>query len=378
MQRVRTVGAVLSTLIVLVLALAGCGGGSDDSTSSDSTVADGGGDTTSAVDSQPTPAERGAQPAPCDVSPSAEEVAEWSVPAAADAYEITLMQVQSDTYYQQALKYGADDAAGQSGINLTTVTGTGYVSPQVQLTQARTAIEQGTEAIVLAPSDLKGSVPVVDLANANDIPVVSISTEVDSNDVYSVQQDDFTIGKELAKEVAATVGEDAGPGIYVVGPENATFAINREAGFKEEIQNYPGLEVVEYIHPQEVDPALGVKEVRNAFQAHPDIAWIAGNGYILAPPSGFPDDLRGQVPYITMQYEPDIIPLLESGELTSVLSVAPIAMGRIGVSRAVEILNGEEPPKYTCIPSPRFTEDEVGTPLADAELIPEGRNPEGE
>ena len=49
-----------------------------------------------------------------------------------------------------------------------------------------------------------------------------------------------------------------------------------------------------------------------------------------------------------------------------------VSMGRIGVAKAVAALNGETLPALSCIPSPVITPDDVDSPLAEAQKVPEG------
>jgi ribose transport system substrate-binding protein len=249
------------------------------------------------------------------------------------------------------------------------VAGEGYVSPEGQLSQVDDAIQRGTDAIVMAPSDIEGSVPVVELAREADIPVVNISTEVNSDDVYMVMQDDYILGQQLADRVAETVPE-GGRGILIAGPANATWSRKRTQGFKDQVEeNHPEIEVVAS-PTQLVDPAEGLASFEDAIQADPDIDWVASVHYFILLPSSIPAQYRGKVPYVSFGYEPDSIQALENKELDSVYGIAPVAMGEIGVGTAISVLNGDEPPRITCVPSSLFTVDDIGTPVADSELAP--------
>jgi len=304
----------------------------------------------------------------CDESLTPEQVVDYEMPEPNEDYDITLMEVSLAGYYYQAIKEGAEDLA-PDGVEVTTVASEGYVSPEQQLSQVEDAIQRGTDAIVMAPSDIEGSVPVVEMARDADIPVINISTEVNSDDVYMVMQDDYILGQTLADRVAETVPE-GGKGILIAGPANATWSRKRTQGFTDQVEEkYPDLEVVA-APTQLVDPAEGLASFEDAVQANPDIDWIASVHYFILLPDALPSEYRGKVPYVSFGYEPDSITALEAGQLDSVYGIAPVAMGEIGVGRAIEVLNGDEPSQITCVPASLLTEADIGSPVANSELAP--------
>src|SRR5699024_9935953 len=113
-------------------------------------------------------------------------------------YEITMMQVSASGYYFQAIGAAAKEAAKEAGVTLTELAAGGYASPEKQLALVEDALQSGTDALLLAPSDPDGSVAVVEAAKAKDVPVVNFSTEVNSDDVVKVVQDDYRFGQRGA------------------------------------------------------------------------------------------------------------------------------------------------------------------------------------
>jgi ABC-type sugar transport system substrate-binding protein len=359
--------AVVATILAALLA-AGCGDSGDEPSGSNDTAAK------AAPQGEPA-ALRKSEPLTCDATPAVGELAEWPVPRARERYRVAMMEVSLAGYYYVSIDYAAKAAAKEAGIDLTTVAAEGYASPDVQLRQVEDILQQGVDALILAPSDPAGAVGVVEKARAAGVPVVVHVTEVASNDVYNVQQDDYTLGRLIARRLVEVVGPDGGEGIWVSGPAStATWVQKRLNGFKDELKEHPGITVHE-TPVTLVDPAAGLKAFEDTTQSHPDVRWIASPATILLPPSALPARYKGKVPYIGTQYEPDTIEALRAGALDSVFSVEPKAMGRIAVARAVELLNGDEPPRTTCVPAPLYTADDVGTPQADGELIPASYRP---
>ena len=304
----------------------------------------------------------------CDAEPTPEEVAAYQVPTADEAYDITLMQVSLAGYYYQGIDYGAHSAGEEAGVEVTTLAAEGYASPELQLQQVEDAIQRGTDAIVLAPSDIAGSVPVVEAALEAGIPVVNISTEVDHPGVYMVMQDDYQLGIQLADRLAEVVGPDGGGGILIAGPANATWSRKRTEGFRDRIADaYANIEVLA-APTQLVDPVEGLASFEDAVQAHPEIDWITSVHYFILQPGAIPSDYSS-VAYVSFGYEPDSISALESGALDSVFGINPVAMGRIGVGTAISLLNGNEEPRVNCLPAPLLAATDRGSVVALNEVI---------
>ncbi len=359
--------------ILLGLLVMACGGATGDTTAGteSSSVATTAGSATSAVDTTAGGSADDAlrQTLACDESPTPEDVVAYELPEPAEPYDLTLMQVSLAGYYYQAIDDGAHDAGAEAGVEVTTLAAEGYASPDLQLNQIGDAISRGTNGLVMAPSDIQGSVPVVDTAIESELPVVNISTEVAHADVTMVMQDDYVLGQLAADRVAEVVGDEGGAGIIIAGPANATWSRKRTLGFTDRVaEQYPNLEIVA-APTQLVDPAEGLASFEDAIQANPEIDWIMSVHYFILQPAALPAEYQGQVPYVSFGYEPDSITALEEGWLDSVFGIEPVTMGRMGVGRAISLLNGEEVPQVTCIPAPLFTVDDIGTPVADHELI---------
>ena len=356
-------GWVRATIaMILIVALVACSSGETASTTTDA-----GATTTTATDVDAALRETLA----CDVSPTGEELVDYALPTASEAYDITLLQVSLAGYYYQAIDYGAHSAGDEAGVAVTTLAAEGYASPDLQLSQIEDAIERGTDAIVIAPSDIQGSIPAVDLAVAAGLPVVNISTEVAHPDVYMVMQDDYVLGQMLADQLAEVLPE-GGSGILIAGPANATWSRKRAIGFADRVaEAYPTIEVLA-APTQLVDPAEGLASFEDAVQANPEIDWIASVHYFILQPAAVPAEYQGSIPYLSFGYEPDSIAALEAGTLNTVFGIEPVSMGRIGIGTAISLLEGEEAPRVNCLPAPIFTAESAGTPVALNELIAEG------
>lgn len=346
----------LTTLALFAAACSGGNGSSNGGTSNEG----GSGDTNAAVDYS----------LQCDYEPTGDDLLGYELPTANAEYDITLMQVSTAGYYYQGIDAGADEAAAAAGVNLTKLAAGDYSSPEDQLRLVEDSLQRGTDAVILAPSDIQGSVPVVEIAKEHGVPVINISSEVDSDDAIKVIQDDYTFGKMAADRIAEVLGDEGGKGIIIAGPANATWSLYRTAGFTDRVEEmYPNIEIVD-APTQAVDPAEGLRSFEDSVQANPDIDWIFAVHYYILLPESIPANYKGQIPYVAGGLEPDSIDALESGNMDSVFGLTPLWAGRLGVGYAIAALNGEELPSITCTPIILYTPDDVDSDIAKEELIP--------
>lgn len=307
----------------------------------------------------------------CDVELTHEQMLNYQVPKANRPYRIALLQVSLEGYYYEGIAYGAFKAAEQAGVELTMYAASGYASPEQQLAQMEDALQQNVDAIVMAPSDIYGSVPAVELARERGLPVVNVSTEVAHPDVYMVMQDDIYLGMLAADQVAELLDGRRGRGIIIAGPANATWSLKRTQAFQARVrEKYPNIEIVSVEH-QLVNPAEGLMSFEDAIQRNPEIEWVYAVHQYILPALALPDQYRGNIIYVGNGLEPDSIEWLREGLITRLLGIQPIATGLIGVGRAVDLLNGTSVPRITCLSSPIYTQDNVDLmPSYDDNIFP--------
>jgi ribose transport system substrate-binding protein len=358
-----TVRRMFAALVLIVLAVAAPSCGGDDNGN--------GGAQETGTTTEASGEAAFHQPLDCTESPTADKLAGYKAPKAKKPYDITVMEVSLNGYYYQLLAYGAEQAAKDAGVKVRLTAAQGYTTPAVQLGQAQNVIERGTDGVVFAPVDIAASVPTVNKFKAKNIPVVNVSTEVASPYVYTIMQDDYLMGKEMADRISE-LAPDGGPGILMAGPSNATWSRKRAEGFKDQVNaEHDNLEIV--ASPTSlVDPGEALTKFNNALSASPDIKWIASVDYSLPVPQSIPERYRG-LPYVTMGFDPNLKEAVASGLVNSTLPTDAYYMGYVGVGTVVSLLNGGDATKFNCQPfSPAITKENLETPFVKSQLYPKG------
>jgi ribose transport system substrate-binding protein len=316
-------------------------------------------------------------PLPCTSSgvnnETAAEATAYKPPMATKKYTIGMMEPTLAGHYYQAGSKGGAQAAKEAGVNFQLVSaGTGYASPEQQLSQADQLIAKKVDAVVVIPTDIQGGVAVTNRFLAHNIPVVIVATEASSPKAYMIMQDDYTMGVLSADELVNKVGKNAGPGIIIAGPANATWSRKRAQGFEDRVKaKYPGVKVVA-APTQNVDPALGLQSFQNAVTANPNIKWVYTVFNLLLSPQSMASKYKG-VAFITNGLDPTSIADMKAGRVSTVIGITPTPMGYQGVGEAVAILNGDQNvPALTCIPitTYRNVAEASGAQSRKLELIP--------
>jgi ribose transport system substrate-binding protein len=309
---------------------------------------------------------------PCTSSPAPAKATAYTVPKAKKKYTIAMMEPTLAGHYYQASAGGAKLAAKQAGVKLDLVSaGTGYASPEQQIAQADQELSKKVDAVVVIPTDIQGGVALIQKFVDKGIPVINVGTEAATDKAYMIMQDDYLMGKLSADELVKKLGKNAGPGIIIGGPANATWSRKRVAGFEDQVKaKYPGVKVAA-APTQNVDPALGLSSFQNAVAKNPNIKWVYTVFNLLLSPKSMPSQYK-HIGFITNGLDGASAPDLKAGRVSEVIGITPTPMGYQGVGEAVAVLNGDQNvPALTCIPITTYSAQQVPSAQASRlELIP--------
>jgi ribose transport system substrate-binding protein len=296
----------------------------------------------------------------------------FKVPKAKERYEIAYMLISLQGYYFVAAAYGADEAGKAAGVDIQRIAAEGYASPDVQQQQLGDLIQKNVDAVVVLPADVNGSVALVDQAQSAGVVMTVAGSLLNSNQVAQAVQSDYALGQQSADLVAEQLNGSGGVGLIMGGPKQATWAVHRVAGFNAQIEEkYPEMEVGVTTHQNFVDPTEGLNTFQDAIQRQPDLDWIYAVDYNLLEAPSLPSKYKGKIPYVGMGLYGSSEAALKDGTLAAVLGIMPVLGAQLGVSRAVQLLNGEDVPAITVYPAPVYTKDNLDAPETKFDTYPE-------
>jgi ribose transport system substrate-binding protein len=185
---------------------------------------------------------------------------------------VTLL-TEAHVFYQD-LKRGMQRAADSLGIDLHVVAGEWDLARQTS--QVENFINQGMNAIVIAPVDSRGIVSAVEEANRANIPVFTADISAAGGDVTAHIASDNAQGGRLVGEFLARRLNGRGK-VAILDQPTVTSVTDRVRGFREAMAAYPGIEIV-------AAPAVerGLREVAkqktdNLLQSHRELTAIFGS-----------------------------------------------------------------------------------------------------
>jgi ribose/xylose/arabinose/galactoside ABC-type transport system permease subunit len=263
---------------------------------------------------------------------------------------------------------GAQQAAKDAGVTLTTDAGKGFMDPAAQITQVENALTHKPDALLINPSDPEGMAPTIDETIANGTPVFDVGTLSASTKSAKVVQDDYTQGL-IAVEAVAKLLPQGGHGLLMAGPPNASWARRRVAGFLDGMKKYPNIKL-NAIVSSDNDAADGLTKFSNAAQANPKFDFIYVTGSFVLQPQSIPAEYKKAV-YIAGSLTSTTLEALRDGNAAAILPDFPISVGYIGLSLAVKKLNGDTIPQYNCAPVAAMYKAQANDPLwVDTSIMP--------
>src|SRR5699024_3429783 len=123
------------------------------------------------------------------------------------------------------------DAAEEDNIDVTFQARPSETDIAGQVSIVEDAVNQGVDAIVLAPSDVDALVPAVENAEEANIPVITIDSQLNSDiPVTHVATDNEAAAAIAAEKLAEAIDEEGKVAIVNFVP-GASTAVAREEGF---------------------------------------------------------------------------------------------------------------------------------------------------
>lgn len=216
-----------------------------------------------------------------------------------------------------------------------------------QVALVQNFVSSGVDAIVLAPLDVQALLQPVRLATQSGIPVVVIDSglagEVGRDYVSYIATDNIEGGRIAGRRMGELLGGQ-GRALLLRHQEGSESTMNRERGFIEALQEFPGVELIDPHRYSGATRATAQAAAEGLLmtQAEVDGIFCANEsstfGMLLALRSR---GLAGSIRFIGFDSSPGLVEALEAGELDGLVLQNPMSMGYLGVRTAVAHLRGE-------------------------------------
>ncbi len=248
-----------------------------------------------------------------------------------------------------AMKAQADLAKQGTNINVL------WKGPEVendrngQVNIVETFITQHVNGMVLAPLDETALMTPVQDAVSRKIPVVIIDSSLGGTAYSSFCATNNEHGGELAGDDMGKLLNGKGNVVVLAYAQGSASTEAREAGFLTAIKKYPGITVLssnQYGGPT-TDTAYKTSQNLLARYGKQTNGVFASNetntrGMRLALKDA---GLLGKIQFVGFDAAPDLVTALKAGEIQGLVVQNPFKMGEVGVTTAVDAVQGKAVPK---------------------------------
>jgi ribose/xylose/arabinose/galactoside ABC-type transport system permease subunit/ABC-type sugar transport system substrate-binding protein len=275
-------------------------------------------------------------------------------PAEEEVLTVAFVPKALNSPFWAAMETAAAREAEEQHVHLVSLAADRETDVERQYQIIENLIQQGVDAILLAPAGSKELVTAIRKANDAGIPVFLLDTRIDEAAAESVGaevltyigSDNFEGGAVAGRYLAATLG-GSGEVAIIEGISGHETADQRRLGFVQAITEYPGIRVVAS-QTANWERALAYNVAENLLQAHPEIdAIFAANDEMALGALEAVDAAQrlDRVSVIGFDAIPDALANIRTGRLLGSVAQFPGEMGRLGVMYATALLReGVWPP----------------------------------
>lgn len=291
-----------------------------------------------------------------------------------ESYDITLaLAVQAGCPFCISVQRGAEAAAEELGVNLTTISPT---TPDTasQIKQLAGVIANPPDVLILQPFDADALLPTVNEFKTDGIPTITVDGDIadTSARLTLISSDNEEGGRFAADQLAEAIGE-TGKVAYLGYTPGLAGTDARQKGFEEQIATYPD---IEYLGAQfsADDQAEVAGQVAALLQADPDLAGIfaGAESHAIGASAALRDAAsESTVTLVAFDAAPDEVQALRDGSISLLIAQKAFDMGKLAVEQAVAYLkDGTTPPEFTYTDYVPVTKDNVDEPDISQFLYP--------
>lgn len=287
--------------------------------------------------------------APAEAEVEEEPAAPAAAPAEEGPVEIAVIVKTGNSSFWQNVQTGAMDAQNElkektPKLSVTFLGAQSESNINEQINIVESAIDRGVKAIVLAPSDTKALIPVVEKAKEAGIPVVIIDSLLEGpedNYVSFLATDNKAAGEACAQrmiDLLTEAGKTEGNiqvMSYVAGVGSE---IGRVGGFNDYIKANSNFTLLETQYSN-ADMATALNQTTNVLTSHPELIGIFGANEPTAIGMGRAIEqagLAGKIVALGFDGNSVLSEMVNNGTLQAIAVQSSYNMGYLGVMTAYQ------------------------------------------
>lgn len=260
-----------------------------------------------------------------------------------------------------AVTEGAKKAAEENNIEL--IVTDAQNSPSNQMKDVENLIQKKPKLIIIDPADSDAIVSAIELANENDIPVITIDRASNGGEVVSHIGFDAIYSGSIAGNFLIEELEGKGNIVEIMGIMGTNVAQDRSKGFNQTIAEKPDMKIIAQ-QSANFDRAEAMKVMENILQANPKIDGVYAANDEMALGALEAIEASGRLNDIVLIGCDAIDPAIEaikSGKLDATIAEPPFFLGKSAVTTALKHLSGEVVEERVILNSTLVTKENVDT-----------------
>lgn len=331
----------LAALIATVTMLAAACGGAEDTAGTADTTTD---EATAQADTAAT------EPA-ADATTESADAATTEAAAAGDGeYVIGVSNTLVGNGWREEMICSVKAQALASGQVSEVVVANRNGGPTEQIADLQNLISQGVDAIVVNPSDRDALNPVIDAAAEQGIVTVAVDQAVSSEQAYIATNDQVAYGRLGGEWLFEQLGGE-GDVVYMRGIDGVPADSDRDQGFQEALEQFPGINVVAetftgWDYSQGGQQAL---DLLNTQGDEIDGIWTSGIDYtVVNAMETAGTEYKPVVGADNNEFLRQLMELEDEGFVGAAVT-NPATIGGVGTAIALDVLDGEDVPRETIL-----------------------------
>ena len=260
-----------------------------------------------------------------------------------DPFRITFVSktIDESNDFWTALLEGAQMGAEEMGAEIKVVGGTAEDDYETQNQLIKKSIEEGPDALLIAPCSYDKTTPLIQEAVNRGITVILIDSVVDQDVANGiVATDNHHAGRELGSYTKELLRPNSKIGI-VAHVKNSSTALERENGIREGLGG--DAEKIKEVVYCNSSYQLAESITKEMLIKHPDMDIIIGtNEYAAVGAAQAVKSMNkeNQVKIVGFDNSVEEIQLLEAGLFKGMVIQKPFNMGYLGIEQAIKVLKG--------------------------------------
>jgi len=218
------------------------------------------------------------------------------------------------------------------------------LAPQVSALE--TYIARGVDALVVYGVDPVGVVPVVEEATAKGIPVITADMELQTDKVVTfVGSNNIEIGTKVGKWTKEYIEKNMGgkAKIAVVAWLVSVAQQQRVQGFKDQVTQLPGVEIVTTQNVEEALRENAMTVTENILTAHKDVDFIYGSNQTCCMGAvSAVEALGAEVKVVGVDIDTEMVRAIKEGKLFATVAQQPLLLGEAAMQAAMIKIKGKE------------------------------------